>query len=620
MDNENMRPHGDPSGDEGAENAPTLGYMFTGKNGTKLDLYVYGEGNTRLIKNDEWNWDNGMVQGNANGLATAGAILGRLEWPDCFRHARFTYIKSGDWMYVLIDADGKAGGLNTSNAPISSSAATYTDFPLYMIDIKTGTAYFQKSLKTNAYASHSDPMITSVLSDIDNAAFTMYVGGGKVYAYMTDYGFTYDKDIIASYAAKCVNTLEIEYDNSISFLTVNDDDYTNKLTLALGAPVEVVFELPEGKVVTGITLDGASAAYSLDGSFVKFYVDTYKNYKEHKVVINLKDGKYVEQTTFTGKITIAEEFKNDYQIDNAYIRFTGESGEVVNGTWDKETGTYSAVLKKGIWNLYASNGYLRGDIVNLVSGTAETETVDIALNKYVADDSIATKNGGLVDRGEGVYGIKTNVGGTQESALSGITFTPNNEILEYGFTMRDLTKGDGGGKYPFFGMFVQSSSSNMMRLTWSNAGDQLTLMTSNDYEARTTMTRSGNNGGDGWVPFGSKTGYYTFRDGYVLDVKVRIDGYKVSLTVKTGAVDEWKTITWDAFDNGTEFDVKAWYSEDNNVGMRINPSGRVKSQYKDTLYLLDQPCMFGCSARRDSGAGLNENANFSNIWYNIIQR
>ena len=257
----------------------------------------------------------------------------------------------------------------------------------------------------------------------------------------------------------------------------------------------------------------------------------------------------------------------------------------------------------------------------VVSGSAVTSTLNLVLNDYATNNAIVVNNSGLsYNAADGSLTVRKNVGGVQESAIAGFSFRPDSEVLEFGYTMTGMT--NNGSLYPFMGMFVQSADGGMMRFVWAEAGDELRLLTKNHDQSRLALTDivgTGLGGVQGWVPFGAPSGYYTFsKPDYRLSVRVRIDGYNMSVWFKTGTDTEWKGIQ---FDDGTNtINVYDRYNQDTHLGMAMGDDSNRRINYLGELYSLDEQCVFGISARRDASNDNVNVANFSDIWFNITQK
>ena len=315
----------------------------------------------------------------------------------------------------------------------------------------------------------------------------------------------------------------------------------------------------------------------------------------------------------SGTVSVEGEFTGKDQLDNVMVRFVSDTGVIVRATYNKEIKKYLAFVPAGTWTLFASNGYICGE-TTVKSALNKDATVDVKLNALASVGATGVTNGGMTDNGDGTYVVKRTEGNTQENAMKNVTFVPQNEILELGFTITGITqKGDSaGGLYPFIGMFVKSADGGMWRVAWCNAGDQMAQMPADDF-ARYCVTETRNP----WDPFGVPSGWYTFdKPNYKLTVKVTIDGYNAKVAFKTGEETEWKYV---AFDNGDTLNVYDFWNKDTSDKKMFSPI-KNRIEYLDTLYKLDQECRFGISVRRDGKDNDVNNIKMSDIWYNVTDR
>jgi len=187
------------------ESTPSFGFEF-GNDNHSAGLYALGEGNARVVVDDVYDWTNGSAYDAKNLMASAGALFGFVEWPDCYRHAEVTYVKTGGWMYVSITADGKAGYKSNGAIVGPTRAIEYEDLLLYAVEISTGKVYFKHSLKTGAYETFTNKTLTDVLTNINRGTFKMMTNKNQelIDVNAHGYGFTYDEAVIASYATKFV--------------------------------------------------------------------------------------------------------------------------------------------------------------------------------------------------------------------------------------------------------------------------------------------------------------------------------------------------------------------------------------------------------------------------------
>lgn len=229
-------------------------------------------------------------------------------------------------------------------------------------------------------------------------------------------------------------------------------------------------------------------------------------------------------------------------------------------------------------------------------------------------------SGGMTDNGDGTYSVKRTEWNSQENAMKNVTFIPQNEVLEFGFTVDGINaRGDlaeGAGLYPFIGMFVKSADGGTWRITWCNAGDQMAQMPTDDL-ARYAVTDTQKI----WEPFGKPSNYYCYDSAnYKLTVKITIDGYNVKVAFKTGEETEWKNVE---FDSGDTLNIYEFWNKDSTTNRMFNtddhPVG-ARKDYVDTLYKVEQECQFGISVRRDGRDNDVNNVRMSDIWYNITAK
>ena len=141
------------------------------------------------------------------------------------------------------------------------------------------------------------------------------------------------------------------------------------------------------------------------------------------------------------------------------------------------------------------------------------------------------------------------------------------------------------------------------------------FMLRDDFNSRTLISLPGDE-----KPFYTATGGYSWANDkpwiqnrtYRLDVKVKVDGYNISVYVRTGeSLKNGKN--WTAvFPDDKPINVYDWYNSSDAAQTGI------RSQYLSTLYSLDGRCHFGITARRDNGH--TDDIAFSGIWYIINER
>ncbi len=620
MDEPEHRPHGetDPAND------PSLGFTFlSGEN--KIELSLFDAGAVRIWEN------NVMVFEHRSTMAAAGSLMGRLEWPDCYRHATITAVKTGGWLYIVITADGNAGGLNNDNQPIGSSAKAYTEFVPMMIDLSNGEVYASRGLGSNhpsydLIGRYTSSLVPTVMNDVTEVFYHFFFNEKQSWVRTSAYAYTTDAEVLAEYDMQLKSLFSIENADEIPSLLVDGKEYAGEEILTYDQTRKVTFDCPEGKVIDIITVGGEEVMYERSDNSISLEVSTFNNnLGNKKVVITFADGEYVDETAFTGKISVQGAFAGKDSLENVMVKFVAENGAVVKGVYNAADKTYTANLPAGNYTVYATNSWLRGTAV-AVSGNAANKTLDIALDAYVTADPVYVGNNkfdynaGLLYNSDGSYSVRTGEWNPQENAISGITFRPDKEILEFGWTLTGMNTRSGAGLYPFMGMFVSDLTGGMMRFVWAEAGDELRLLTTDHNNCRLALTdiEGGGLGGvQGWLPFGVPSGYYCFdKADYKLTAKVRIDGYNLSVWFKTGNDTEWKAVQ---FDDGTNtINVYDRFNVDTTLGMSNRDYNRL--DFIDELYALDKECVFGISARRDSGDASINPAQFSDIWFTITDK
>ncbi len=621
MDDVNKRPHGSPNGDEGATNDPSLGFTFySGKD--KVEIPMFDAGAVRV-------WENGvrLFEHRAT-MAKAGALLGRLEWPDCYRHAELTYVKVGGWMYMVITADGKAGCYGDKDNWYASSAKAYTGFVPAMIDLENGIMYVRKGfaggnetgynrgteyLASTQIGKYESTFMKDVLANITSIEAELAFGDGKSFAKMTGYGYTTDAAILAELEKSLRSEFSITSNLPLADieLKVDGEEYKGEELFTIQQTRVVTFKVPAGKMIAELTIGGKDAKYDREGDMVTVVVSNEESTGSKALVISLEEGR---DAVISGTVSVEGEFTGKDQLDNVMVRFVSETGAMIRATYDKTTKKYLATVPAGTWTLFATNGYICGE-TSVKSALNKDATVDVKLNALASIGATGVTSGGMTDNGDGTYSVKRTEWNTQENAMKNVTFVPQNEILELGFTITGLTqKGDSaGGLYPFIGMFVKSADGGMWRVAWCNAGDQMAQMPADDL-ARYAVTETRNP----WDPFGVPSGWYTFdkEANYKLTVKVTIDGYNAKVAFKTGEETEWKYV---AFDNGDTLNIYDFWNKDTSDKKMFSPI-KNRIEYLNTLYKLDQECQFGISVRRDGSDNDVNNVKMSDIWYNVTAK
>lgn len=282
------------------------------------------------------------------------------------------------------------------------------------------------------------------------------------------------------------------------------------------------------------------------------------------------------------------------------IIFTRDNGRLYTGEVVKGDGTmtYSVNLPEGNYNKVTYLNYYSSEVISVSDSTA----VDVEFTSYGYN---AVTHGGLVVQEDGSLLTNINQGGTQETAMSDITFIPSSQVLTFGYTVTGITESGNAGNRTFImpGMFV-TDNNNFMRVVNKDAGDVLCFMAKDDYVSRMEVQD-----GNAWEPFGIPTGYYTFsKPDYRLTVKFVLSDYNLQMYVKIGTEDQWRTV----FGADNAFNIYNRYE----TGTAINK--KPGTDYIDTLYSTDRECKFGISMRRDIVENKEVNvAQFSDIWYTI---
>ena len=429
---------------------------------------------------------------------------------------------------------------------------------------------------------------------------------------MTGYGYTTDAAILAELEKNLRSEFSITSNLPLADieLKVDGEDYKGEELFTIQQTRVVTFKVPAGKLIAELTIGGKDAKYDREGDMVTVVVSNEESTGSKALVISLEEGR---DAVISGTVSVEGEFTGKDQLDNVMVRFVSETGAMIRATYDKATKKYTATVPAGTWTLFATNGYICGE-TSVKSALNKDATVDVKLNALASVGAVGVTSGGMTDNGDGTYSVKRTEWNSQENAMKNVTFVPQNEILELGFTITGITqRGDSaGGLYPFIGMFVKSADGGMWRIAWCNAGDQMAQMPADDL-ARYCVTETRNP----WDPFGGASGWYTFdKPNYKLTVKVTIDGYNAKVAFKTGEETEWKYV---AFDNGDTLNIYDFWNKDTSEKNMFSPI-KNRIEYLDTLYKLDQECQFGISVRRDGSDNDVNNVKMSDIWYNVTAK
>ena len=219
MDEPEHRPH-----ENAATADPSIGFTFlSGDN--KVELPLFDAGAFRVFENGTQMFEHRST------LAAAGSLMGKLEWPDCFRHATLTYVKTNGWLYIIISANGDAGGFNLNDESIGSSAPTYVEYVPAMINLSTGEVYVVRGLGSNfpSYNTagyYKSTVITAVFNNVTGVFFEcFYPSGTQSYVRASAYAYTMDEDVLAEYDAKLRSVFSVTSSEELPTLTVDGRAY-----------------------------------------------------------------------------------------------------------------------------------------------------------------------------------------------------------------------------------------------------------------------------------------------------------------------------------------------------------------------------------------------------------
>ncbi len=323
----------------------------------------------------------------------------------------------------------------------------------------------------------------------------------------------------------------------------------------------------------------------------------------------------------SGKVTVAETFGSLYSGANAKITFKNDLAtvEVTAG----EDGTYSIPeIAKGTYTVTATTGELKTTTQVEITGAATD--VNIVLNEKDKEFYKNISGSGIV-KAENADELETVPGnaGTTDTAFTKQTFVPNKQILEMQYT---LTGNISAVKYPWIGFFV-GDNKNVGRVVIASCGDQVWFLAQNDWFSRLganeqpwTLWKGGFLAGQTKDRAPNGVGVYDKDAKINLSIKVRIDGYKISMWVKgnnyyrLANTGEWNDLKFE--DWTLCFENLNIYDRYNTDGLAANAGSTAKS-HVDTLYKLDQNCYFGLSHRQDN---VKNDYKFTNIAYTITDR
>lgn len=213
--------------------------------------------------------------------------------------------------------------------------------------------------------------------------------------------------------------------------------------------------------------------------------------------------------------------------------------------------------------------------------------------------------------------------GSSDTSFGGVTFVPNKQILEMQYT---LTGNTSGAIYPWIGFFVGSDNKVARMAFGTGAGDCSHFLTkTDDYGSRTGVTnepwlawKAGFLTGQkaGQAPNGKGT--YDAEAAVNLTVKMRVDGYKLTLSVKGTnhyrAANSGDWLTFNSEDWVVCYEANIYDRYNSDPGCSIGTG----KKYLDQLYSLDQACYFGATHRQD--AAVNGAYKFTNISFTITDK
>lgn len=370
-----------------------------------------------------------------------------------------------------------------------------------------------------------------------------------------------------------------------------DAENPNKYNVPFGTDVIIEATAHDGYEISGIVDDNGK----------NFGVGTVK----YPRLMNDRTITYTVQPvvnkTVTGTLTGFTAPTGMDGVGSSYVVFTKDTGnEFLGKVTVGETITYTASLPAGNYTKVNWLGFMSDAALEVT----DNGTKDITLDK--ADYTTVTHSG-LIVGADASLTTKKNEGGTHETAITGVKFTPATQKLTFSYTITGMnTREDNKGHYALPGMFVMDKNDNVTRIVLAGAGDQLMLMAKDDYNSRMFFQRP-----EQWIPFGVPTGYYGFdKENYKLTIKVVVDGRKIEMYAKIAEETNWKTI----YGADKQFDIEDRYAN-NDCNM-----GQPGSDFVDTLHNVNYECRFGISMRRDSANDDLNVAKFSNIWYTIEDR
>ena len=330
----------------------------------------------------------------------------------------------------------------------------------------------------------------------------------------------------------------------------------------------------------------------------------------------------VEKSNFVaigGKVIVAENFSKYYNAKNATITFKGESGEV--SATAGEDGTWTiAEIAKGTYTVTATTEALK--VVTEIEITEAKADINLTLNDKAAGYYKQISGNGIV-KADNADELIIVGSGSSDTSFGGVTFVPNKQILEMQYT---LTGNTSGAIYPWIGFFVGSDNKVARMAFGTGAGDCAHFLTKTDnYGSRTGVTN------EAWLAWkagfltGQKAGQapngkgtYDAEAAVNLTVKMRVDGYKLTLSVKGTnhyrAANSGDWLTFNSEDWVVCYEANIYDRYNSDPGCSIGTG----KKYLDQLYSLDQACYFGATHRQD--AAVNGAYKFTNISFTITDR
>lgn len=607
FDDKSKIPHGD-----NAESAPRIGFYFRDGNGRTATVTLFDAGSSEIICGDERS-----VQHYS--LCKAGAILGKPEWADCYRHAKLTFIKYGNRAYLLFSGNGDAGGVTVAGKEYApTSAAAYENYPVMYFDLENGTVYYNEDKSEGKYYSAKITQTADVLSDATTFGFTFGTYSGKTYAKLSGYGYTTQSDVVKEIKKIAETTVSVNAPKEVE-VTLNGRIYGGEeIVVDMFTSAIVSFVLPDGKIAESFTDCGKDAAFTTENNVLTYVVSAYVAGVKHDLRLTLKNGLYTAETSVFVTAGIAAEYAGmGYDFSMLEATFVNvATGETVS-VKGNSAGEIYTVLKRGKWQAYVTNGYLTATPFTVVSGEGNVARYDALLCESVASKNSVFRNGGLVyDPDKDAFRINPANYAQQDTVVGGVTFVPDQETLEFGYTVTGMKVSDAESYYyPFLGMLVCDNAGGIMRYVNRDDGRNIGFMLASDFGSRSVISFQGDA-----KPFATASGDYSWSNdkpwiqtgSYELEVRIKLEGYLLSVWIRTGESkktgQEWISV----FSGEKAIDVYSWYDSDEPVNYGV------RRDHLNTLYDQTKPCRFGITARIDKGH--KNDVVFSGIWYKISKR